>query len=587
MAARESVSRRPSAEMTKNSRRFGGMTKPIILLALLLCLSGYPESVCPQEDRHDRIEALYDACDTPERFGGFAAAVLKDGEVIFEKAYGYADFEHKVPFTTSTIADYASVAKQFTGFAVAMLIKEGKLRLHDDIRMYVPEVPDFGDTITVDHLLHHTSGIRDWVGLVKISGRYMEDVITDDFIMKLVKNQKDLNFRPGEKFQYSNTGYFLLANIVSRITGTSFREWTQENIFKPLQMNDTHFSDDHAEIVTNRAHAYKKDISGNYVNSPSNLEAYGSSSLFSSLDDMVKWVQNFGSETFGGEELWNMMLRKGVLKNGQEFNYGFGVDLNDRYGNRSYGHGGSWGGCLSQVAFYPDLGLASILITNRDPSGVYVDEEVLKLFLDTEAEEARSKEKKELKQTEVEIDPRLLLEYDGTYRSENFVFNVEIVDDHLIIHFPWSESHRVYPESNERFFIRNMNIAFSFLRDESGKVDRLIYHFKGTDNAPCFKLESDVSKYPNIADLCGDYTSEELQTTYTLKIQDNRLIAAHLHNENVRLMPINANRWVGNQWWFKDLRFIRNEHERIIGFKLNADENNIQNLLFTKKLATK
>jgi hypothetical protein len=154
----------------------------------------------------------------------------------------------------------------------------------------------------------------------------------------------------------------------------------------------------------------------------------------------------------------------------------------------------------------------------------------------------------------------------------------------LVIHFPWG-SFRVYPESNERFFVKNADLAFSFLRDKNGKVDRMIYHFKGEDNPPLVKLESDVSKYPDISDLCGDYTSEELQTAYTLKIQDNRLIAAHFHNENVRLMQIEKDHWIGNQWWFKDLKFIRNEHDRIIGFKLNADEDNIQNLLFTKNIA--
>jgi len=165
---------------------------------------------------------LFKACDKPDIPGGFAAAVIKNGTVIFKKAYGYANFENKIPFTTTTVVDYASIAKQFTGFAIARLIQEGKLHLDDDIRAYLPEVPEFGSMITIDHLLHHTSGIRDWVGLVKISGKYENDVITQDFLMKLMKNQKDLNFKPGEKNQYSNMGYFLLAKIVSRVTGKSF-----------------------------------------------------------------------------------------------------------------------------------------------------------------------------------------------------------------------------------------------------------------------------------------------------------------------------------------------------------------------------
>lgn len=158
-----------------------------------------------------QVEALFDACYKPDIPGGFAAAVIKDGKVLFKKAYGFADSENKVAFTTGTVADFASVAKQFTGYAVAELVQDGKLSLDDDIRRYLPDLPDFGATITIRHLLYHTSGIRDWVGLVKLSGRYMEDVISDDFLWKLVTNQKDLNFKPGQSFQYSNTGYLLLA----------------------------------------------------------------------------------------------------------------------------------------------------------------------------------------------------------------------------------------------------------------------------------------------------------------------------------------------------------------------------------------
>jgi len=237
------------------------MKNPIVVFSLfIVCLFGVPKSAFSQEDIYDQVESLFNVCDKPELPGGFAAALIKDGQVIFKKAYGYANYENKIPFTSSTVMDYASVAKQFTGLAIAQLIKEGKLRLNDDIRLYLPDVPEFGDTITIAHLLYHSSGIRDWVGLVKISGRYMEDVITDEFIMKLVMNQKELNFRSGEKFQYSNTGYFLLANIVSKITGKSFREWTRKNIFRPLQMNDTHFSDDYSEIIMNKADSYKRDL---------------------------------------------------------------------------------------------------------------------------------------------------------------------------------------------------------------------------------------------------------------------------------------------------------------------------------------
>ena len=165
-----------------------------------------------------QIEAICDDPYNPEVPGGYAIAVIQHGKVEFKKTYGYANSEHDIPFTSSTVFDYASVAKQFTGFGIASLVEQGKLSLDDDIRKYLPEVPDLGEKITIRHLLYHTSGIRDWVALVKLSGRYKADVITDDFLMKIVEHQKELNFNPGEEYSYCNTGYLL------QVTSGGFRK---------------------------------------------------------------------------------------------------------------------------------------------------------------------------------------------------------------------------------------------------------------------------------------------------------------------------------------------------------------------------
>ena len=229
---------------------------------MFICCLIFTGTIFSQEDYHEdkraQVEALCDACDKPDIPGGYAVAVIKNQKVEFQKPYGYSNYEHEIPFSSSTVFDFASVAKQFTGFAIALLVEQGKISLNDDIRQYLPEVPDFGEIITIRHLLFHTSGIRDWVGLVKLSGRYKVDVITDEFLMGIVKHQRELHFKPGERFLYSNTGYFLLAQIISRVTNKSFRELTDENIFKPLEMNNTLFLDDYREIIKGRASSYKR-----------------------------------------------------------------------------------------------------------------------------------------------------------------------------------------------------------------------------------------------------------------------------------------------------------------------------------------
>ena len=195
-----------------------------------------------------KVNQLFAEWNKPDSPGA-AVAVTRDGEIIYKHGYGTANLEYDIPITPTTIFDIASVSKQFAAFAIATLSHEGKLSLDDDIRTYLPDVPDFGNTITIRHLLHHTSGLRDWVQSLVVAGDMMDDVISFNHILKMVRHQKALNYEPGTAYSYSNTGYNLLAEIVEIVTGNSFREWTDANIFKPLGMTNSHFHDDYEMIL--------------------------------------------------------------------------------------------------------------------------------------------------------------------------------------------------------------------------------------------------------------------------------------------------------------------------------------------------
>lgn len=556
----------------------------IYLAVLLISAPTFATQALSQHAVPSQVRALFDSCDNPKIPGGFAAAVIKDGKLVFKGAYGFADSENEVPFTTHTRANYASVAKQFTGYAVAMLVRDGKLNLDDDIKRYLPDLPDFRATITVRHLLYHTSGIRDWWGLVKISGRYMHDVITDDFMMKLVMNQKELNFQPGESFQYSNTGYFLLARIIANVTGESFPEWMEENVFRPLGMNDTHFSDDYSELIPYRARSYEKNESGEFQNSTNNMEIYGSSCLISTLDDMIKWGMNYETTDPGGRHVWNMMLVKGLLNNKDSIDYGFGISFSKKDGITSYGHGGSCNGFLSQISVYPEQRLMYILICNRDPSGVYLDDKLLNVFAAETLNREDGVEEEGLTQAaQVEIDPKLLKEYAGTYRffSDNVV-SFEKEDDHLIARLPW-ESVRLYGESQNKFFRKDFDAQFEFIKDEDGSVSAVVYWFKGAKNPPFRKLKAEVREAEEAAALCGDYYCPELRTSYRIVIENNHLILWHLHNEDVTLVQLDDDRYLGDRWWCEEVRMLRDQSDKVVGFTLDADRGNIQGLRFVKE----
>src|SRR4030095_15332618 len=173
----------------------------------------------PNDAKVDKLFAQWDRKDSP----GAAIVVVKDGAVVYQHGYGYANLEHRIPITPQTRFDVASVAKQFTGLSVAMLIEQGKLSLDDDVRKHLPDVPDFGKLITIGHLLYHTSGVRDWPEAFLLSDVDFESPISFEMILELVRRQRELDFAPGEKWQYSNTGYNLLAATVAKVTGQSFR----------------------------------------------------------------------------------------------------------------------------------------------------------------------------------------------------------------------------------------------------------------------------------------------------------------------------------------------------------------------------
>jgi len=205
------------------------------------CLSGPRVNPAPLSRSIDELFAKWNEPDSP----GCALAVIKDGKVVHERGYGCANLEYGTAVTPSSVFYIASVSKQFTAMSVLLLVQQGKLSLDDNIRMYLSEVPDFGSVITIRHLIHHTSGLRDYEELLAMAGWRMDDVLTREHMLNMVSHQKELNFRPGDEYQYCNTGYCLLAEIIARVSGQSFSEFTDANIFRPLGMTNTHFHDDH------------------------------------------------------------------------------------------------------------------------------------------------------------------------------------------------------------------------------------------------------------------------------------------------------------------------------------------------------
>lgn len=319
--------------------------------------------------RVDQILAPYTGDGTP----GAAVAVFRDGRIVFEKGYGMADLESREPITPRTIFHVASVSKQFTAYSIALLAGEGKLSLDDDVRKHLPEVPDFGATITLRHLLHHTSGLRDQWALWAMAGGRMDDVITEDDLLWLITRQRELNFAPGAEYLYSNSGFTLLAKVVERVSGEPFPAFARERLFAPLGMTSTQVYDDHRRLVPGRAYSYEPDGRGGWRKSVLSYANYGATSLFTTVEDLARWLQNYDHPKVGTDATVRLMQERGVLNSGDTIPYALGIVVDTLRGLRRIGHSGADAGYRSDVAFFPELHAGVVVLANAadfDASGV-------------------------------------------------------------------------------------------------------------------------------------------------------------------------------------------------------------------------
>ncbi|QOY90789.1 serine hydrolase domain-containing protein [Paludibaculum fermentans] len=343
---------------------------PAVLCAVICGSLGFGQQDAAMEKQMDSLFSKYGAS-TP----GVAVGIVRDGKVVLLKGYGTASLEHGVPVTATTVFQAASVSKQFTAFAVYLLEKQGKLSLEDDIRTYLPELPDFGKSIRIKHLLAHTSGIRDQAALLTLAGWRMDDVMTTEQALRVIRRQRALNFEPGSAYLYSNSGYLLLAEIVRHVSGRTFAEFTRQNIFDPLHMSNTRFSDDHETIIKNRADSYFRE-KGAYKRVNLNDSIVGPSNLYTTAEDMAKWALNLEKPIAGDRELIAKFNEPSLLDNGDRVVYyslpgdvGYyakGQVRRTYRGLEVLSHGGHSGGFRSSFWRFPGQHFAFVLLSNDE-----------------------------------------------------------------------------------------------------------------------------------------------------------------------------------------------------------------------------
>ena len=310
-----------------------------------------------------QVDALFAQWNKPDS-PGCAVGILKDGRIVHSRGYGMADLEHDVRITPTSVFYVGSLSKQFTAMTIALLAQQGVLRLEDDIRRYLPELPVYDTPVTIGHLIHHTGGLPEYMPLLARAGWRPDAPFGNQDALDIVARERQLNFRPGEQFSYSNTGYTLLAVIAERAARVRFETLADTLIFSPLGMKATHFHGDATRLVKQRAYAYEPSPDGGLRLAPPVPTRVGAGGIFTTVEDLARWDQNFYDGRVGGAALVRQMTTPGTLNSGRPLEYAFGLEVREYRGLHVIEHGGDLVGYHAYVTRFPDRHLSVMCLCN-------------------------------------------------------------------------------------------------------------------------------------------------------------------------------------------------------------------------------
>ena len=525
-----------------------------ICFLLLGVLPGHGQVSDSLAKKIDRVFSEWDKTNSP----GCAISVIKDGKVIYTRGYGMSNLEYAIAITPASIFHVASISKQFTAAAIQRLALEGKLSLNDDVRKWVPEVPDLGHTITLAQLMHHTSGLRDQWDLQSLAGWRDGDLITEDDIMEMLQRQQGLNFPPGDEYLYCNTGYTLLGVVVKRVTGVSLRRYADSVFFQPLGMTATHFHSDHSEIVPNRTSAYVRN-SGRWTIDIPVFDNYGATSLFTTVGDLAKWDENFYTAKVGGQAFIDAMLKPGIFNNGWAQNYASGVVLGHYKGRNIIEHAGSDAGYRAHFLRFPEQHFSVIVLANLgEINPADLCRKVADIILPPGAGEVSPM---------VVIDTATAWKWEGDYWDRTRKVRLKFESHPVNIgNSSWLNLNGVVLRAvNDSVFRNPSNETEYKFRIEGGQIT-MDSRAPGTTDRRFEKVKKVTFSLKSLEEFAGMYYSKELDVRYSVFMKDFTLQVKTPRNEAAELMPFIKDVFTGPFV----VEFQRDKKGKIAGFLLST-----------------
>jgi CubicO group peptidase (beta-lactamase class C family) len=520
-------------------------------------------------DQVDQLFAKWNKPDSP----GCGLGISRNGAIVYEHGYGMANLDLGVAITPASVFDAASISKQFTAMSILLLAQRGQLSLEDEVGKHIPDWGDRRHRITLRHLLTHTSGMRDAFllqGLAPERPQHINQQITN-----ILARARGFDFVPGSRFEYNNGAYTLLAAVVERVSGQAMPAFAEANIFQPLGMVHTHFHDDAARIVPNRATGYSRAANGFRVAVRTYTDVVvGNAGLFTTVGDLLRWEQNLAEVRVGDPALVTEMQAPAVATGWSETSgYGFGVEIAQHRGLRTIGHGGGDEGRRTYVVRYPDRGLALAVLCNLDEidPGLLTRSIADILLAETFPEPAVNTTGTAAAPVPVSLQD--LRSKVGLYRdpSDDTVGRIFIRDGKLMASENASESggFELTPIGPNRFTVPGTSIVAEFVAPAAGKPQEI--HVTGAGTKPTVSQLITTPFTPSSAELrafAGTYTSDEVHGTYTVVVRESALVIQIPARSDIPLQPLFTDAFGGNM--FDVVKFSRNPAGVVTAFTAHA-----------------
>jgi len=550
----------------------------IIITSLIQCKTTQEKELKPQLDSYfeQQVYNQSGALDEDNK-PGLSVIITKKDSILYTGNFGSADLNKTSPITENIIFDIASVSKQFTGMAIALLEEKGEIDMNDKISKYLPDLPEVMKDITIYQLIHHSSGIRDWPMLFGLKGWQSEEPISLDDIFEMLKKQENLNFTPGTAFSYSNSNYNLLAKIVEAVTDTTFNSWMQESIFAPLGMNSTYLvenSDPREDVMAN-SYVYSGH---NYLPFSNNLNAPGSSSLRSNASDMSKWMTNFHSKSLGGNSAFDKMTQKGSLDNNKTIDYGYGLYITGVKNKKAYVHDGAWGGYRSGTVFFPEESIGVVILSNN---GILNPQKMINDLVDILFSQEDEKESNDSELIEKEVNDEFFTLCAGKYEQVDdkgcYLTFFKEADEYFINIY--DKNLKLYAKSDSVFYVKEANAEFVF-HLKNGKVNSHTLKQNGNSYLALKVKENKKGTTINYDKLTGSYYSKELDVKYEVRYENDELkIQSAIFPNDVILEHSEGMTFISNSGLIQSISFLEKDGATI---SLVINNPRVKNLLFEK-----